>query len=651
MVLACAVALPCVAHAQEPQPWTNTSAFGDRVVPALPAGAASSTAVRADGGAGSTSSFNLTVDRGAPGEGPSTRASFLAGRSGVSYGWDSFDVFLTSYAYRVAIPKLARNTETGPLAVDPYTQSGDVSLGGRWVHALDDSRRFNVGVEGGALFLGATGDPGETGVVLAGPNTSATSPFARGLFTWQGLAKGNAEPALTVSANLGVFADRSWNVWKETAKNQEDAVDRPLEEERIALSFYGDESTATRLLFGASASYQLGRIARPYLELTGESTSPDLTMRLTPGVAIEPLAGTPLALFLSADVDLSGDPEVSPRGPAVRANAGLQLAFGARSGRPRAARTPSPQSTPAPSRRFSYPVKVVDENNRPIPGARVRVVTTEGTLLDEDGTGPQGVTDALSLPGSATNQSVVIQARHPEYAEWLPVTFPARAAQPPVITLYGRRTLVKFDYLDRGKEWNPPAPQSVRVLVTPMVSRPGERPPAPREFVGVPVEVPFTEAFRKVAISIGVLDYSKAHGAVDDLQPPTVTLRVYLDGEKRCADFSQDKCGAATPASTPAAGGNDRFAFNIFAGDSVDLNAAAATKLLGKLRPITAARGPHLVIVQARKGDPLFQAALAAARRDALLAWLNANQILPELVKIETDHEAGGDSVILEVPK
>ena len=110
---------------------------------------------------------------------------------------------------------------------------------------------------------------------------------------------------------------------------------------------YGKDRPVTRYVFGAAVCYQAGGALRPFFELTGEKTGPDTTMRLTPGLAIEPLADRPFALFVSADLDMSGDPEVSPRAPMFRANVGFQFAFGDRPMTSRPIRTPMKRS-PSP---------------------------------------------------------------------------------------------------------------------------------------------------------------------------------------------------------------------------------------------------------------------------------------------------------------
>lgn len=641
-------ASPLVAHAQEPQPWTNTSSFGDRVVPAFPVRTNEQVVVRADGGTGSTAAFDLTVARAQKGQGESSKATFLAGRTGMSFGWESFDVFLTSYAYRVSIPKLTRDANAGPLAVDPYTQTGDAAVGARWTTPI--GRSLHAGVEGGAVFLGGTGDPGNTGVVFAGPNLAATSPFARGLFTWQGLGRSNGEPKLTASLNLGVFIDQSWNVWEkavEDAGKDDETLDEPLEEERIAMSFYGEDGPATRLVFGTSVAYQAARVVRPFLELTGERTGPDTTMRVTPGFAIRPLGERPLELFLSADVALSDDHEASPRAPALRANAGLQFAFGERA-LSRPVRTPNPFPTPAPSRRgFLISVKVVDERGLPVSNAKVRVNSTaEGSpLLGEGTTEGNGTVNISTPPATLNGPNVSISARHADCVEWVPVTQPPKSSSAPVVVCYRQKTRVSIQFVERGNPWTPPPGVDVQFTPTAPIK-------TGRIFPLDKIDLPANDSFRKWQIAISIPDFPKVTGTVEDLAPPAQVLKVYVDSEKKCAEFKEEKCAgpAATPTPTPAAA-MERFQFSVFEGDSVDVKGDEAQKLLVKLLPLTRPGHDHRVTVQAKKGDVLFQQALVAARRDALLAWLNGKGVEAGTVRIVTNHEAASDGVLLEVPK
>ena len=654
-----AAALPSFAQAQEPQPWTNTSAFGDRVVPALPVRRDEQVVVRADGGTGSTGSFDLTEDRAVKGGGDPSKATFLAGRSGLSYGWEAFDVFITSYAYRVSIPKLARNPATGPLAVDPYTQTGDAALGARWTNART-GQALSFGVEGGAVFLGGTGDPGKTGVVFAGPNFDATSPFARGLLTWRGLESSSRdEPALIASLNLGVFADQSWNVWKkavEDAGQDEATLDEPLEEERIAMSFYGEKGPVTRILFGASVAYQAAGAVRPFFELTGESTAPDLTMRVTPGVAIRPLRQTPLELFLSADIAVSDDHEVSPLGPAARVNAGFQFAFGERKSLPRAtpARTSTPQATPTPRRNppggYVVSLKVADERGASLAGARVRIQVV-GAPADAPSIG-EGLTEAngtvtITTPaGTREGPNLIISARLQDHVEWLPVTWPPKSASP-ILTLYRQKTRVNVLFFEKGQPWMPPPGVDVQFTPTAPNARTG------RTFSrGENIDLPANENFREWRITISIPDFPKPLiGTYPYFAPPAQNLPVYIDTEKKCAEFKEALCGPVVTATPTPAVAMDRFVFNVFDGDSVDVRADEAQKLLAKILPHAKPGHDNKVIVQARKGDPLFQQALAAARRDALLAWLHGKGVDVSNVRFFMNHEAASDLVILEVPK
>ena len=82
-------------------------------------------------------------------------------------------------------------------------------------------------------------------------------------------------------------------------------------------------------------------------------------------------------------------------------------------------------------------------------------------------------------------------------------------------------------------------------------------------------------------------------------------------------------------AQTPGTAGP--LTFDLFTGDSVDLN---RRRLSGSLTPRARRRrranvpwgGSRLFVP---KGDPLFQQALGAARRDAVLQFLNGQGIIP----------------------
>jgi hypothetical protein len=85
--------------------------------------------------------------------------------------------------------------------------------------------------------------------------------------------------------------------------------------------------------------------------------------------------------------------------------------------------------------------------------------------------------------------------------------------------------------------------------------------------------------------------------------------------------------GFAVLAQTPGMSGP--ITFNLFTGDSVDLNQKEAQRLINAARKAKAPGECPLgrLTIRAAKGDPLFQEALAAARRDAVLQYLNSQGI------------------------
>ncbi len=366
------VFMPAAALAQEAQPFTNTSDEGWRVGPAV-----SDSGVRLDGEAATAT---MQVHSG-PASGTTTigapttilhgrvAASIAAGRSVTAFG--SVFSSYTSFRFTDAVKAdVSRFTDQ-----NPYHNWGDVTLGARWHDALDEGSSVHYAVEGGAMFFGATG-----GFLGSAPDFSATSPFTRGLVTF---APGN----FRINGNLGVSYDRSWALWKATYDaNKSTASGRSVSEiypeDRLILGVYGSQPLV-RVLGGVSASFSIGA-ARPFVETSFEETGGSLVARVSPGIVFTP-AGLPHILLGADIVPQRGEPDAGPREPSVAVHAALAWGFGAR------ARDGTRTPTTRPSRpgRRTFFIEVLNEENKPVQGARLVLDGRPGSTTGPDGRAEQ----------------------------------------------------------------------------------------------------------------------------------------------------------------------------------------------------------------------------------------------------------------------
>ena len=106
-------------------------------------------------------------------------------------------------------------------------------------------------------------------------------------------------------------------------------------------------------------------------------------------------------------------------------------------------------------------------------------------------------------------------------------------------------------------------------------------------------------------------------------------------GSLTCAAIAVAMTGIATHPSLAQQA--QAVGFDLFAGGSVDLNPDAATQLVDAARKAQAPGDCPLgrIIIFTAEGDPLFQEALGAARRDAVLGLLNGQGIDPSRFFVE----------------
>lgn len=658
------VLFPADAGAQEPQPWTNTHGIGDRVVPALPAGP-SAGSVRIGGGMGTTAEFDYrrrTAD-GVDDAGEATgAATFLSGRTGAGWGFgDGLDAFVTTNFYQVEFSKEFESEpgEGGAIVGGPYVNLGDAAIGGRYTRGLGESLR--AGFEAGAIVYGATAGNGESGASFVGPALGATSPFGRALLTWQGLARRPGdEGRLTASLNLGFLADNSWKVWEsayeESRLTDETGVRRPLDTERLALGFYGEKGTAARILFGVSTAFTVVPRVRPYLEITGELTGGEATMRATPGLSLGVMER--LDALLSADLDLSGaDPKASPRAPATRANVGLRYAFGAER-----MRRPSRGGVPQPATRW-VTLLITDDTGKPLPGATVRLLEGERVTAISATTDARGEARLREhdLRGGGRKLLVEKEPYSPRTVS-LDNRDP-RDALPPLRLYLPARVLVNFWDASKGQPWKEKTSVNVWALAAP-----GERPKrlASRETVTgeakLEVAVPPTGALLAVQVvveGIGTRDFKFENVRAGSLLELTAgsqgDRRIWIDGQRKCIALGE-ACGGeppktptppptptpvagATPAATPSL---ERMSLMLFDPDLADVRPDGGKALLDRARGRDA-----LVIVNAKmSGDAAFTQALLSARVSTLKQFLASNGAAS--VRVEVG-DVDTENVVLEL--
>src|SRR5579859_6221264 len=240
-IAAATLAGPSFARAQEPQPWSNSDDIGARVVSAFPTdpGGGRDFPYRIRGAltGGWSSNINGACygGGGCNGNGPYAQSGIglnMGGAEGIVAadipGLEGLEGFLSAVSYATGFSGASGYfTSSNPDQLgSPAYQWGDDALGVRYRRAFP-SGGMAWGVEGGAMLLGGS-SAGSGG--FAGPNTSATGYFARGLFSWR------EAHGLLLSANAGFYLDNSWQIWKAAASAQTPPVTRDISgEERIAL--------------------------------------------------------------------------------------------------------------------------------------------------------------------------------------------------------------------------------------------------------------------------------------------------------------------------------------------------------------------------------------------------------------------------------
>jgi hypothetical protein len=108
------------------------------------------------------------------------------------------------------------------------------------------------------------------------------------------------------------------------------------------------------------------------------------------------------------------------------------------------------------------------------------------------------------------------------------------------------------------------------------------------------------------------------------------------------------------PAQQPRTGSfPDYSTYTLFHGDSVDVDRAVAARLAAAIRNVERPPGcpSGRIKIRVPQGDPRFQAALARARRDALLAGLGAPVAGRVFTETEIFGPPGGTDTVLEVAR
>ncbi len=416
-VAAGAVLLAAGALAQESQPWTAIDGPGLRVSSSFPDGNVLSMRAAAGVGAGTFRAANIE-NRGEIPEPPDRESptTILGGGLGIAVRpVAGVEAFASSTGWNMKMKNLSPET---PVPGEWFANLGDVALGGRLRRALGT---YAVGAEVGTLVYGKSGESGSS---LRGPEFSATSPFMRGLASWRGVRRGTR---VELSANAGLFFDRSWRVWEEVfaeieAGNRNETHIYP--EERRGLGIYGRNGPVTRYVGGLSAAVELDRLA-PFLETTFESTDGEGSLRITPGLRYRARPG----MLLLAAVDLApggaGAHEAIPGEAPLRAHVGFELALGA--GR-RPAEGPAGRVKVGPTRSTSpYRLHVIDENRRPVADASVWIVDarTGSKVAGPNVTNEDGIAEIerWALESAHADAPYVVRATKRDYAGWVQPRF------------------------------------------------------------------------------------------------------------------------------------------------------------------------------------------------------------------------------------
>ena len=577
--------------------------------------------VRIEGGGGAS-----TIDYGAGERGAETEnegpATFVAGRSAASVRLTrGLHAFGGTHLYRVAFDEEKLESVEGTLIArsNPYHQLGDAAAGVRGYYAR--SRAVHMGVELGVLLLGKAGS--EAGTVILGPETGATSPFGRLLFTWK-------TDVLSVSANAGAIHDQSWRIW-ESAEITEGAV--PYQHERVALSIYGSEGPVTRLLGGAQVAFDAGRF-HPFAEFTAESTESDLTWRMTPGIAFQ--ATESLRLFLSADIGAASSVEASPQSAPFRANAGLALRLGSPP-------PPSRQRSPQPQRRTQVVVRVVRESGNesiPVAGAQIGLFHGPDLVGKPERSNADGYATLLIPEKDQNLSSLLVKARAvrgPDgHYTLAPVTESTSIGpRETKVVMTDRFVTMRVKVMEGpNTEWN----GQTAVLLFNKSMRKLE---VNREMTHLlpPGPPPLVEL--GLAKRVVTLPIRPAPGQAFE------NIVVYTDRELSCLDLKPCGSGAvamATPAPTPAATpvlAEERIV--AFDPDSADVKPEAGKTLVER---VSAAGGPVTITVHVDKGtDPIFLEAITQSRVEALATFLKSKGLNATQFEVVRKLDAESDYV------
>ena len=630
-VLVAALSAAPAVLAQEAQPFSNTSGEAIRVVSADGDGA-HGLSIRADGDAGSAKTH--VHQSGPPVTEKTPNTQLLHGRLALSYDfsetWAAFGSVYSSYT------SLQRSQFTETQAskyarVNPYHNWGDLAGGARW--RAQPRGDLHFGAEGGAMFYGAANG------LFSSPDFGATSPFARGLLTWN-------HDLVRVNANAGFFYDQSFVVWSKVFKSNTELQDGRTKateiypEERQMLGIYGKTGSTLRLLGGASVGYDLNKV-NPFVETSFEETDGSLVVRVSPGLSFA-LADKSVHLLFAADVaPLAGDSKVGPLEPAVAVRGALAWEFGANphthtnvAPHP----TPIPNNTPPP-RHTTITVEVMTDDGKPLHEAKVIAVDALGAarqwMTDEQGraTVDEGSSKIVSIRAElhdyAMLSALTTNADHPVF------TSPARITAVSV----GSFEQVSLDFHDdHGNELPPKA-----IKITTIWGR-GQRPFARTLGSSSYVDrVPATPG-QDWKLQIENANAPAAPITLELNQPGTQITHHYIWDS---ANSRWTEGIARPPETAPMIIGN------VFDPDLADVkpNNAAIDALVARLKADPALKAQITCAVKGG-GDASFAESLAKARGDALLTYLKSKGIREAQIPApKVDIKTEVDSVRVEFVK